>query len=100
MLRNLFHNWKSTSAGITLIVGAIIHIIFLVLKKTPVTEADVMLAVGGILGGIGMIATADASQLRSVQQQMLQVPNAINSGNTAVLEKKIQQSQPPEKTEP
>lgn len=78
-----------------LIIGAVIHIIFLILKKTPVTEADIMMAVGAVLGGIGMIATADASQLRNVQAQMREVPHAIDSGDTTFLAKSIIQPQPP-----
>lgn len=54
---NLLKNWKTTSAGLIAIVGAIVSLFFV-----PISEGSIMAAVTGIFGGIGLLAAGDASQ--------------------------------------
>ncbi len=50
----MFKNWKTTSLGITMIVGGILGLIF-----APVTQASIMTSLTAILGGIGLIFAKD-----------------------------------------
>ena len=54
MLSNIFKNWKTTSAGIIMIVGAIA---LYVSDNTKLVEA-----LTALLFGIGMIVAKDADQ--------------------------------------
>lgn len=53
-------NWKTTSAGITLIITGIVSVIF-ALKAGPLDEATVTGVVTAILGGIGLLFGADSN---------------------------------------
>lgn len=53
-------NWQTTATGITMITGAIVHLVYQIRAKT-VTETDWGIAIGAILGGIGFIRSRDAS---------------------------------------
>ena len=57
MFQRLIANWKTTSAGIIMIVGAIVHLFF----NRPLTEPLMMLGVTGIVGGIGLLFAGDAN---------------------------------------
>lgn len=89
MIRGLLDNWKTTSAGLTLIIGAIVHIAFLVTHAEPVTEKDVMLAIGAIFAGVGMLAAGDASKskkdVNAVDVKVDQTAAAIKEGNSRLL---------------
>jgi hypothetical protein len=51
-------DWKTTSAGISLIVAAIVGVIF-----APVIDATVItIATTGLLGGIGLLFSKDATE--------------------------------------
>lgn len=65
MIKHLFTNWKTTSAGITLIAGAVVHIVFMFQKDQAISETDVMVTIGSVLGGIGMLAAGDADKSQS-----------------------------------
>lgn len=54
-MKNLFTNWKTTSAGILLIVGSIAGIFFV----PEITLAVIMGTATGVLGGIGLIFAKD-----------------------------------------
>jgi uncharacterized membrane protein YhiD involved in acid resistance len=59
-LNNLLLNWKTTSAGLAMIVGGVIHLIY-ALKNGGLTEADCTTTVLAIVTGIGFIAAGDAN---------------------------------------
>lgn len=52
-------SWKTTSAGITMIVGGIVGLIFAI-KANAANEAAIMTSVTAILGGVGLIFAKDA----------------------------------------
>lgn len=52
-------NWKTTSAGLTMIAGSVIHLAFRI-KAGTADEQSWTIAIGAILGGIGLFAAGDA----------------------------------------
>lgn len=70
-MKNLFTNWKTTSAGLTMIGGSIIHLVFAV-KGGRADENTWTIAFGLVVGGAGLIFAGDASQ--SVQQPPAPAP--------------------------
>ena len=93
-IQNLIRNWKTTSAGLTMIAGSIIHLVFKLLAHSS-DEATWNITVIGIIGGMGLIlagdasASADAKQVETMQRQMAAVPEAIDTGNTEQLKKTV-----------
>lgn len=57
MIQRLIANWKTTSAGIGMIIVTIIHVYF----NRPITESVLTTGVWGILGGIGLLFAGDAA---------------------------------------
>jgi len=51
-------SWKTTSAGLLAILGAITHVVFAILHKN-IDETTVMTAGTAIVGGVGLIAARD-----------------------------------------
>lgn len=52
-------NWKTTSAGITLIVTGVVSFYF-ALKSSALNEATITGVLTAVLGGIGLIFGADS----------------------------------------
>lgn len=61
MIKNLFNNWKTTSAGIALIITNTVHLVFAVRNHTS-DENTWIFSLTAIVGGIGLIFAGDASQ--------------------------------------
>src|ERR1035437_10767384 len=57
MFQRLIAHWKTTSAGIMLIVGAVVHLFF----NRPLTEPMIMMGVTAVLGGLGLLFAGDAN---------------------------------------
>jgi hypothetical protein len=97
-IQNLVKNWKTTSAGITSIALAVIHLVYS-LKSGTSTEATWEAAIAGILVGVGLLfagdasQSADAGQVATIQRQMAAVPTAIDTGNTEQLKKTVTENQ-------
>jgi phosphotransferase system glucose/maltose/N-acetylglucosamine-specific IIC component len=51
-------NWKTTSAGISMITGAIVGVYFAI-QANEVNEVVITAAITAILGGIGLIVSKD-----------------------------------------
>jgi uncharacterized membrane protein HdeD (DUF308 family) len=60
MLKNLLANWKTTSAGVTMIVGGAVHLVY-ALKAHSLTENDCTTTILAIVTGAGFIAAGDAN---------------------------------------
>lgn len=103
MIKQLLVNWKTTSAGLTMIASSSIHLIFQV-RGGQADENSWTIAVLAILGGIGLIFAGDsnksatAAEMKDMKTQMAHVPTAINSGDTTMLAKSI--DQPENETKP
>ena len=58
-MRNYFAgSWKTSSAGILMIIGGLVHIGFSIKNKT-FTEQDLMAQITLIIGGIGLFFARD-----------------------------------------
>lgn len=51
-------NWKTTSTGITMIVGAVIGVYF-AYKNNQINEAVITASISSLLGGLGLIFAKD-----------------------------------------
>lgn len=60
MLKNLLSNWKTTSAGATMIIGSTVHLIFSV-KAGNANENTWTISLTAIVGGLGLILAGDSS---------------------------------------
>jgi hypothetical protein len=58
-MRNLILNWRTTSAGLGMIIGSVVHLVFNV-KAGTANENTWTIALTAIVGGIGLIAAGDA----------------------------------------
>jgi uncharacterized membrane protein HdeD (DUF308 family) len=59
-IQSLLSNWKTTSAGLTMIIGGIIHLVYAI-KSHALTEGDCTTTVLAIITGCGFIAAGDAN---------------------------------------
>jgi hypothetical protein len=60
MIRNLLNNWKTTSAGLTVIVTAGVHVGFAAASHA-LTETDCTTSIIAIVSGVGLMFAGDAS---------------------------------------
>lgn len=58
-MKNIFQNWKTTSAGIVLIVSAVVTYLY-GMKHGGLTPETITAAVTQFLAGIGLIFAGDA----------------------------------------
>jgi hypothetical protein len=66
-MKHILQNWKTSSLGITMIAGAVVSLFFV-----PVSQASIMAAVTGILGGLGFLFAGDSS-------------NSVQSGDSTTI---------------
>ncbi len=60
MIKNLITNWKTTSAGVTMMVGGLVHLAFAI-KNHALTESDCTTTLLAVVTGAGFIAAGDAA---------------------------------------
>jgi hypothetical protein len=56
---NTATSWKTTSAGILMIAGGVVGLVF-AWKNNALNEASIMAGITAIVGGIGLIKAKDA----------------------------------------
>lgn len=90
MIRNLLNNWKTTSAGLTMIIGSTVHLVFTVRAGTA-TETVWTVSLTAIVGGLGLMFAGDAS--KSVDNhietlaELAAIKAAIKTGDTTHIDK-------------
>ena len=87
MIKNLTYNWKTTSVGLGMILGSIIHLVFAVTGHTA-TEGVWTASASAIIGGIGLLAAGDASKSQTkddAAKVQIQTAVAIKTGDTSIL---------------
>jgi hypothetical protein len=67
MFQNLLANWKTTSAGLAMIAGSVIHLIFKIKSKTA-DESTWNTTVLAVLAGVGLLAAGDAAKSVTKEQ--------------------------------
>lgn len=58
-MKNIFNNWKTSSAGILMAGGSIIHLVYSVYQKTA-NENTWQGCLVGLVAGLGLIFAGDA----------------------------------------
>jgi len=90
MIQNLLTNWKTTSAGLVMIIGSIIHLIFAI-KGGHADEPTWTATFTAILAGIGLIAAGDGSTAVKAHQETLtqleDIKSAVRTGDTSIIAK-------------
>ena len=85
MLKNLFVNWKTSAAGVSMIVASTIHLIFMI-KSGDANETTWTRELITILGGIGLIAAGDAKAGQQRTEDLkADVKSAIETKDTTIL---------------
>ena len=88
--QNLTANWKTTSAGLLLVIGSVIHLVFAT-KSGKADEGTWTASMTGIVGGLGLIFARDSSQsnktVAELQAQLDVHDAAIRTGDTSILNK-------------
>jgi hypothetical protein len=80
MIQNLLKNWRTTSAGLTMMVGGTVHLIFCIRSGTA-TEGVWTASILGAIGGLGLIFAGDSS----ASAAKTDVAKAIETGDTSAL---------------
>jgi hypothetical protein len=60
MIQKLFAHWKTTSAGLLMILGSVVHLVFSVRAHTA-DENTWTISLTAIIGGIGLMFSGDAA---------------------------------------
>ena len=77
MIKQLLQNWKTTSAGLVMIVGSVIHLVFAV-RAGNATEGVWTASLTAILAGIGLIFAGDSAQsAKQVQDAKQEIQTAF-----------------------
>lgn len=75
MIANLLRNWKTTSAGMTLIIGSIVHLVFAFHTADEATWTASLTAIGG---GLGLMFAGDANVPSATSVKTAQAIDQIN----------------------
>jgi hypothetical protein len=96
-LQNLSANWKTSSAGIVLIMTGLIHLVFGLIHKN-ITEQDFTTTMVSIITGVGLIVAGDASKSVANHDETLKeldnIKSAMRSGDTSIITKPVDPAQP------
>lgn len=82
MIANLLKNWKTTSAGLTLIIGSIVHLVFTFHTADEATWTASLTAIGG---GLGLMFAGDANVPSNATVQNSQAIDQINQSGPSPL---------------
>ncbi len=89
MIKQLLNNWKTTAAGLSAIIGSVVHIIFAV-KHGTADESTWTASLIGIISGVGLLSAGDASQSAKQSQAVADATVvAVKTGDTSILEKTL-----------
>jgi hypothetical protein len=75
---NTGKSWKTTSAGLLMIAGAIVGIVFAYINKT-LTEGVVMSAITAIVGGVGLMTAKDSNITGGTTVSVNNDPSAVQA---------------------
>lgn len=78
MITQLLKNWKTTSAGLLLAGGSIIHLIFSIHSKTA-DENTFTIAFASVVGGLGLMFAGDSNVPSPVTEKVAAEVDRINA---------------------
>lgn len=78
MLSSITSNWKTSSAGIVLILTGLIHLAFGIIHKT-VSETDFTTTAVSIVTGVGLIVAGDGSKSIQAHEETKSLVNNLQS---------------------
>lgn len=78
---NIGKSWKTTSAGVLMILGAIVGLYF-AYNNNLLNEGTVMTALTAIVGGIGLIVSKDSNVTGGNVVSASNDPAAVQASNT------------------
>ena len=93
-MKNLLSNWKTTSAGLAMIISSVIHLAFAIKSKVA-DEAAWTTGLMGVVGGVGLLAAGDSSKSEqahdeskaAIQELKENVATVVKTGDTSILTK-------------
>ena len=98
ILTNWFQNWRTSSVGILMISGSVIHLVFAV-RAGNATEGVWTASMVAIVGGIGFLVAPDAKlaqrESARLETKIDDTAAAMKSGDTSMLPKAAVRSTPP-----
>lgn len=87
MFNTWIKNWRTTSAGLTLVITNGVHLVIAARAGTA-NENTWVLSLTGILTGVGFLVAGDAAQSSSQADTLAeQVKTAINTSDTSHITK-------------
>ena len=97
VIANLLKNWKTTSAGLVMMLGAVIHLVFAVRGHTA-DEATWTASLTAILAGVGLMAAGDqaasaqqhaasTAAIQDLQSKVRAATIAVVTGDSSILTK-------------
>lgn len=90
MIKNLLTNWKTTSAGLAMIISSTVHLVISV-SKGNADESTWTTGLMGIVGGVGLLAAGDGATTVQAHQETLNelenIKSAVRTGDTSILTK-------------
>lgn len=103
-MNNLLKNWKTTSAGLLMIIGSIVHLVFAI-KAGHSDEATWTTSLTAILAGIGLIFAGDGAASAQAHEETKQLvadlntkitatQTAVKTGDTSFIDKAVVAAQP------
>ncbi len=94
-MKNLLANWKTSSAGITMSLIAIVHLVFECIHGEA-NETTWTRAIVTCVGGIGLIFAGDSAAGQKRTEELKEdVKTAIKTGDSTILDKKPEEPPKP-----
>lgn len=75
-MNNVIKNWKTTSAGVVLILTGLIHIAFGIIHKS-ITETDFTTTMVSIVTGVGLIVAGDGTASAQAHEETKQLVTGL-----------------------
>jgi hypothetical protein len=94
MIKDLLKNWKTTSAGLTMIIGSVVHLVFAV-KGGTANEMVWTVSLTAIVGGLGLVFAGDSSVSAAASGRNAAAVDRINQEGASPSAAPAQEIKPP-----
>lgn len=86
MIEKLLHNWKTTSSGLIMIIGSVVHLVFSIIDHTA-TESIWTVSLTAIVAGFGLMFASDSARVKEVAKAVDKINQDGASPDTEMLSK-------------